>query len=203
MKQGDAHLRVARFVGDEWEYQEITAVEDVVRFDFALGSAGRRALIIYNEVLGVVHQYLVLDTGAGDFTVEYNSDGRWGLQMIHYLTSILRLHMSTALTTPWGELDTVVSLYSIANGPDIDIMYIRADGVAPISEAIVGGPGTLKVHDLGLTTFTDNMARATIPVNGLLESDCVFGMYSAVVDGWGPAGISNWEELYLGTSANP
>ena len=95
-------------------------------------------------------------------------------------------------------MDTVLALYAIGNVGDLDTWYIRADGVAPISEAMAGAGTTPRVNSLCLATFSDNMARAGIPVTGAVDFDCEFGTYNAVVDAWGPAGIAAWEELPLG-----
>ena len=72
IEANDAQVRVARLVGETWEIQDLTLPDIPMSFDFAIGSAGRRALIVFDDA---GHQTLLLDMGTGDFTVDYNSNG--------------------------------------------------------------------------------------------------------------------------------
>ncbi|MBN2081948.1 hypothetical protein JW859_07040 [bacterium] len=193
--QAQAEICVAAKNGATWEKTSVEPQDSLEWFRLALGSGGRRALLVCENNDAVIY----FDTGDGVFDdrkvlsggVEYETMG--GLTFVN----------GTGL--PDGELDTALAVYGNEDSGDIRVAYRTYDGTTLVAEDNVLPAASETIGRIALTPTADRQAIVAISDEDGGDQICRVGHYTPgawnfpAAEEWGPLeDVEEWESFTPG-----
>lgn len=191
MANDEGTIHIARLDGSDWIVEEVGTAYPANVVQLAIGSGGRRALLVEDNNVHDFH--LLWDGDGGDF------DNDEIVEAGDYDNVTPSLAFCNGADNPAGELDTALVVYAFPLGwPNIKVRYMRFDGGAPVRGDVIAS--TREVGAIDLYMDANLKARIAMPIAPAHPTwDLRFGEYNAAANTWGFGTPPDWLAVDVGS----